>query len=98
NQVEANLKAHLNKWQPYIEKFGLIMIELHGLDPKLTSANIGKTASTAYEATHGFSDQYILELDSFDKVVKDTGLTVDLQHRTKFPNSELATVSINYLK
>jgi SAM-dependent methyltransferase len=98
NEVEANLKAHLNKWKPYIEKFGLIMIELHGLDPKLTSANLGKTASTAYEATHGFSDQYILELDSFDKVVEEAGLSIDPQHRTKFPDSKLATVSINYLK
>ncbi|MEP0985309.1 class I SAM-dependent methyltransferase [Ekhidna sp.] len=98
DEVEANLKAHLNKWKPYIQKFGLIMIELHGLDPKTTSENIGKTASTAYEATHGFSDQYILEIDSFDKVIGETGLVMDENHRYKFPNSELATVSINYLK
>lgn len=98
NEVEANLKAHFKKWQPYIDRFGLIVIELHGLDPKLTASNLGKTASTAYEATHGFSDQYILELDSFDKVVKEVGLSIDTQHRTKFPDSDLATVSINYLK
>ncbi|SNS98146.1 hypothetical protein SAMN05421640_1875 [Ekhidna lutea] len=98
NEVEANLKAHFKKWQPYIRKFGLIVIELHGLDPQLTAANLGSTASTAYEATHGFSDQYILELDSFDKVVKEAGLVIDEEHRSKFPNSELATVSINYLK
>ncbi|WP_370089103.1 class I SAM-dependent methyltransferase [Ekhidna sp.] len=98
NEVEANLKAHFKKWQPYIYKFGLIVIELHGLDPKLTASNLGKTASTAYEATHGFSDQYILELDSFDKVVAEAGLSIDPKHRSKFPDSELATVSINYLK
>ena len=98
NEVEANLKAHFKKWKPYIDKFGLIVIELHGLDPQLTATNLGKTASTAYEATHGFSDQYILEIDSFDKVIKEVGLTIDPDHRTKFPNSELATVSINYLK
>lgn len=97
DQVESNLKAHLTKWKPYIKKFGLIMIELHALDSKLTAKNLGKTASTAYEATHGFSDQYILEIDSFDKVVAETGLINDASHRTKFPNSELATVSINYL-
>ncbi len=98
NEVEANLKAHFGKWKPYIEKFGLIIIELHGLDPQLTAANLGKTASAAYEATHGFSDQYILELNSFDKVIEETGLNIDPNHRSKFPNSELATVSINYLK
>ncbi|MFK7953253.1 MAG: class I SAM-dependent methyltransferase [Ekhidna sp.] len=97
NQVESNLKSHLTKWKPYIKKFGLIMIELHALDSKLTASNLGKTASTAYEATHGFSDQYILEIDSFDKVVSEAGLINDVNHRTKFPNSDLATVSINYL-
>lgn len=98
NEVETNLKVHLNKWKPYIQKFGLIVIELHGLDAKITAANLGKTASTAYEATHGFSDQYILEIDSFDKVITEAGLSIDPTHRYKFPNSELATVSINYLK
>ncbi|MEO9485615.1 MAG: class I SAM-dependent methyltransferase [Ekhidna sp.] len=98
NEVEANLKSHLSKWKPYINKFGLVIIELHGLDPALTAANLGKTANTAYEATHGFSDQYILEIDSFDKVVAEVGLAIDEKHRSKFPNSELATVSINYLK
>ncbi|MEP1034683.1 class I SAM-dependent methyltransferase [Ekhidna sp.] len=98
NVVESNLRNHLNKWKPYIQKFGLIVIELHGLDPKLTAANLGKTASTAYEATHGFSDQYILEIDSFDKVINEAGLSIDPRYRYKFPNSELATVSINYLK
>ncbi len=98
NQVEANLKAHLSKWKPYISKFGLIIIELHGLNAELTRSNLGKTASTAYEATHGFSDQYILEIDSFNKVVEETGLRIDPKHHSKFPNSELATVSINYLK
>lgn len=97
NVVESNLKNHLQKWKPYIEKFGLIMIELHGLDSKLTSNNIGRTASTAYEGTHGFSDQYILEIGSFDKVVSETGLKNEAKYRSKFPDSELATVSINYL-
>lgn len=96
NAVEANLKAHFKKWQPYISKFGLIVIELHGLNPALTAANIGKTSCTAYEATHGFSDQYILELDSFDHVLSEVGIGVS--HRSRFPNSELATVSISYLR
>jgi len=97
NDVESNLKAHLQKWLPFIEKYGLIMIELHSLDSNLTAKNLGKTASTAYEATHGFSDQYILEIDSFDKAINEAGLKNDLRYRTKFPDSELATVSINYL-
>lgn len=98
NLVEESLKEHIELWLPYIKKNGLLIIELHSLDPKLTSENLGKTAATAYEATHGFSDQYILEIDVFIKICLEAGLNIDKELFRKFPNSELATVSINLLK
>ncbi len=97
DDVERNLKDHFKKWVPHIKKFGLIVIELHTLPPDLTARNIGKTAATAYDATHGFSDQYILEIDSFLKIIKEVGLQSEKDYFSKFPNSDLATVSIHYL-
>ena len=96
--VEQNLKDHFKKWLPYIKKFGLLLIELHTINPSITAANLGLTTATAYDATHGFSDQYILELDVFQKVINEIGMNIDHKHFSKFPNNELATVSINYLK
>ncbi|BAO77055.1 class I SAM-dependent methyltransferase [Winogradskyella sp. PG-2] len=98
NNVEASLLEHLQKWKPFVEKFGLLIIELHTISPKLTSRNIGKTAATAYDATHGYSDQYIIEVDVFKTMAEKVGLRPDENHFAKFPNSELATVSINLLK
>ena len=98
NDVEASLLEHLSKWKPYVEKFGLLIIELHTISPTLTANSIGKTAATAYDATHGYSDQYILEVDVFRKIAKKAGLKPDDIHFARFPNSELATVSINLLK
>ncbi len=98
NAVEASLLEHLQKWKPYVEKFGLLIIELHTIDPMLTANNLGKTAATAYDATHGFSDQYILEVDVFRATAIKAGLLPDDNHFAKFPNNELATVSINLLK
>jgi SAM-dependent methyltransferase len=95
--VEQNLREHFEGWKPYIGTFGLLIIELHTLDSKITRDYLGKTAATAYDATHGFSDQYILELEVFRKVLEDVGLHSDPKHFSKFPNNELATVSINYL-
>jgi len=95
--VEQNLKEHFLKWAPYIKRFGLLLIELHTVPPKIVAKNIGKTAATAYDATHGFSDQYILELESFQNVIQEIGLQNVDTHFSKFPNNELATVSINYL-
>lgn len=97
SEVEANLKEHFEKWAPYIKKFGLLLIELHTIDTKIAARNVGKTATTAYDATHGFSDQYILELEVFRKVIQAVGLETVEKHFSKFPNNELATVSINYL-
>ncbi len=96
--VEDSLLEHLIKWKPYIEKFGLLVIELHTLPPKLVAQNLGKTAATAYDATHGFSDQFILEIDVFNNIAKEAGLEADGKYQAKFPNNELANVSINLFK
>ena len=96
--VEANLQEHFAKWKPYVERFGLLLIELHTISPELAASNLGKTAVTAYDATHGFSDQYILEIENFLKVCSEVGLNADMNAFKKFPNSDIATVSVNLLK
>ncbi len=98
NQVEDNLLEHFEKWSPYVSKFGLLMIELHTIAPELTAKNLGKTAATAYDATHGFSDQFIVEIDVLHKVCAEAGLFPDEQYFRKFPDGDIATVSINLLK
>ncbi|WP_340066452.1 class I SAM-dependent methyltransferase [Ascidiimonas aurantiaca] len=94
NRVFASLKQHFEKWKPYVQEFGLLLIELHTVDPKLVAKMPGKTAATAYDATHGYSDQYILEIDEFITALKEAGLEADPSTFRKFPNSDLATVSV----
>lgn len=96
--VEDNLLEHLQKWSKYVEKYGLLIIELHTISPGITAKNLGKSAATAYDATHGFSDQYIVEIDVLHKIAAEAGLYPDQKYFHKFPDSEAATVSINLLK
>jgi len=98
NLVEDNLLEHLQKWSPYVRKFGLLLIELHTINPKLTASNLGRTAATAYDATHGFSDQYIVEIDVFNSVAAEAGLFPDPAIFRRFPDADIATVSINLLR
>jgi len=98
NLVEENLLEHIQKWSPFVSKFGLLLIELHTISPNLTAHNIGKTAATAYDATHGFSDQYIVEIDVFNKIAAEAGLFPDSSVFKRFPDTDYATVSINLLK
>ena len=96
--VEQNLLEHFQKWAPYVEKFGLLVIELHTIPPELTRDHLGRTAATAYDATHGYSDQYILELPHYLSIAEKAGLNPVIEHMERYPNSDLATVSINLLK
>jgi DNA-binding PadR family transcriptional regulator/SAM-dependent methyltransferase len=98
NLIEDSLLEHFTKWSPFVKKFGLILIELHTVAPNLVALNLGKTSATAYDATHGFSDQYIVEIDVFVKILAEAGLHHDPTKFRKFPNSDLATVSVNLFK
>jgi SAM-dependent methyltransferase len=96
--VEESLKEHLSRWAPYVSRFGLLVIELHTLPPEVAARSLGRTPVTAYDATHGFSDQYILERDVFERIATEAGLSPTGAHARRFPDSELATVSVNLLR
>lgn len=98
NFVEESLREHMGKWAKYVGKYGLLIIELHTVNPELVAQNIGKTAATAYDLTHGYSDQYILELNVYLNILSEVGLKPDHNSFKKYPNSDLATVSIGLLK
>ena len=80
------------RWSPYVRKFALLMIELHTIAPKLTAANLWKTAATTYHATHGFSHQYIREIPA------EAELYPNINFFRRCLDSPIATVSINLLK
>jgi len=96
DELEENLVRHLRRWAPYVGRFGLIVLELHTLPPQLTAANLAKTPAVAYDGTHGFSDQYLVELPVFLKCAREAGLQTDPRYQCRFPASDLATVSINF--
>jgi len=96
DELEENLVRHLRRWKPYVGRFGLLALELHTLPPALTAANLEKTPAVAYDATHGFSDQYLVELPVFIACAHEAGLRADARWQARFPPSDLATVSLNY--
>ena len=97
NALQQNLKEHFEKWQPYLKKYGLLIVELHTIDPRLAAQSVGKNAITAYDASHGFSDQYIIEYNFFLEAALDAGLKPDPAHEHLFPSKETPIVSINRL-
>jgi hypothetical protein len=96
DELEENLTRHLRRWAPYVGRFGLLVLELHTLPPEVTAANLRCTPAVAYDGTHGFSDQYLVELPLFLEAAAEAGLRSDRRFQAKFPPNQLATVSINF--
>jgi hypothetical protein len=96
DELEENLVRHLKRWAPYVGRFGLLLLELHTLPPQLTAEHLCETPAVAYDATHGFSDQYLVELPVFLECAREAGLAAEPRFQSRFPASELATVSINF--
>jgi hypothetical protein len=96
DELEENLVRYLRRWAPYVGRFGLLVLELHTLPPELAAANLRQTPVVAYDGTHGFSDQYLVELPIFLGCAREAGLEADHRYHAKFPASELATVSVNF--
>ena len=81
-----------------MSKFGLLILELHTIAPELTAKYLGQTVATAYDSTHGYSDQYIIEVEIMLESASEAGLIPDPQYQARFPNDELTTISINLFR
>ena len=97
NVFKLSLIEHFLRWKPFINKYGLILVELHTIHPENCYKNIGSTLATPYDATHGFSNQYIIEYEEFIDSAKIAGLKNNKKFEFTFPNKNLTTVSINLL-
>ncbi len=97
DELEENLVRHLRRWAPYIGRFGLLVLELHTLPPEVAAANLERTPAVAYDATHGYSDQYLVEVPVFVECAREAGLHPAPRFQSRFPPSELATVTLNLL-
>jgi hypothetical protein len=96
DELEGNLVRHLRRWAPYVGRFGLLVLELHTIPPELAAAYPRKTPAVAYDGTHGFSDQYLVEVPVFLECAREAGLHADARFQARYPHSELATVSLNF--
>jgi hypothetical protein len=96
DEMEENLVRHLRRWKPYIGRFGLLVLELHTLPPATVAGNLDRTPAIAYDATHGYSDQYLVEAPVFRRCAREAGLVADERYASAFPTPELATVTLNF--
>ena len=95
--IQTNLVDHFKKWKKYISKYGLLALELHSIKIEDISKNIGKAPITAYIATHGFSDQFIIEYNVYRECINKAGLSLNEAYEKNFPNNQIKMISINLI-
>ena len=96
-ELITNFILHLLEWKKFIKAHGLIAVELHTLDPVVTLKNSGNSLACAYDATHGYSDQYLIEYEVYKKCILEIGMNITSDNEYLFPR-KIPTVSINYIK
>jgi hypothetical protein len=94
--IQDDLVRHLRRWRPFADRFGLLVFEWHTLPPERAAAAAGLTAVAAYDAIHGYSDQYALEIPVFLACAAAAGLDHHPRFRAQFPSSDLGVVSLSY--
>lgn len=94
-EMLQDLVEHFRRWYPYAKRFGLLIMELHTIPPETAAAHLGKTLATPFDATHGYTDQYPIELSVFLEAASEAGLVYEPTNLVTFPSRDLATISLN---
>ena len=58
--------------------------------------NSGKTLACSYDATHGYTDQYLIEYNIYKKCFNELNLNITNDNEYLYPKNN-PTVSINYI-
>ncbi|WDZ83479.1 class I SAM-dependent methyltransferase [Micromonospora cathayae] len=96
--VEADLVAHLSRWQPHVGRHGMVVIEAHCVAPQVTRRHLGALHSVAFDAYHGLSHQYPVEYQSFLQCCRLAGFEPSGHLERRYPTSRpFVAVSLNRL-
>jgi hypothetical protein len=73
-EIEQSLVELLSEWRPLITKHGWVIIEAHSVSAEIGAANLGRSQITILDATHGFSNQFLLNPQRFRRAASRAGL------------------------
>ena len=78
-EIQNDLVLHFKKWKKHTHKHGLVLIELHNTSIDLAKNNLGGIPMISYMATHGFSDQFIVEHDVYKECLEKANFSHSFQ-------------------
>ncbi len=98
NNLEANLFDHFVRWKKWTQKHGILVIEAHSINPNTISKTLGNNVFTAFDAEHGYSNQYLIEHEAFLEMAIKAGFDNSEYNGVIFAHSNEVILSINYFQ
>ena len=97
HDLELNLVEHFIDWRQLAGRYGMVVIEAHTMDPGLVGQSFLRSMITSLNASHGFSHQYLVEVETFRNAAGLAGyqLLASRDIASAFPRPVL---SINHFK
>jgi len=83
--VAQSLVEHLRRWATIVTRFGLIVLEVHSLPPRVVREFLDESENLHYDAFHGFSGQLLVEPDQFLMAMAEAGLFPESQFLRRYP-------------
>ncbi|WP_127530237.1 AprA-related methyltransferase [Paenibacillus kobensis] len=85
--VIQSLVEHLDRWSSVMGKHGMIILEVHCLEPQTVRAYMSKCESLHFDAYHGFSQQLLVGAERFLMAASETGLFPNSGFFRKYPKT-----------
>ena len=97
--VVQSLVEHLQGWSSIIGHHGLMMLEVHCLEPRTIVRFMPQCESLHMDAYHRFSQQLLVEADRFIMAAVEGGLCPDWKFFKKYPSRHPYTrITLSYLR
>ncbi|MGD2088023.1 MAG: beta-ketoacyl synthase N-terminal-like domain-containing protein [Candidatus Aminicenantes bacterium] len=97
--VMQSLVEHLGNWSRIIGRHGLVVLEVHCLEPKVVSQFIDQSESLHFDAYHRFSQQLLVEAEPFLMAAAEVGLFARADFFKKYPKTlPFSRISLNHFE
>ncbi len=94
-----SLVEHLEKWSSIATKHGLIILEVHCLEPEIVHQFLNKSENLYFDAVQGFSQQYLVEAGVFLMAAAEVGLFPKSNFSVKYPKTfSFTRITLNYFE
>ncbi|NEO71398.1 type I polyketide synthase [Moorena sp. SIO3H5] len=91
-----SLVEHLERWSSVVTKHGMMILEVHCLEPKVVNIFLDSSNSLHFDALQAFSSQHLVEAEVFLSCAAEVGLFPKWEFSKRYPhNFPFSRISLN---